>query len=82
MEDRAENATVQAFDLTDGKTLDSMMAFNAMNMDNVNSVTSAFSSIDCVGGGAGCALTECDTENARGDGSSCVEGVCVEDEED
>ncbi|MEE2835259.1 MAG: hypothetical protein VYB65_04480 [Myxococcota bacterium] len=82
MEDRAENATVQAFDLTDGKTLDSMMAFNAMNMDNVNSVTSAFSSIDCVGGGAGCALTECDTENACGDGSSCVEGVCVEDEED
>jgi len=81
MEDRAENATVQAFDLVDGKTLGDVMSFNALNMDRVNNVTSAFSSIDCVGSGTGCALTECDADNACSEGSSCVAGACARDEE-
>ena len=81
MEDRADSATVQAFDLIDGKTLGGVMTFNALNMDNVNSVTSAFSSIDCVGSGVGCALTECDADNACIVGSSCIQGACVRDEE-
>jgi hypothetical protein len=80
MEDRAQSATVQAFDLTDGKTLNGLMTFNGLNMDGFNSVTSAFSSIDCIGGGAGCALIECDADNACGEGSSCVEGACADDE--
>ncbi len=63
------------------ETVAGVMRFNALNMDRVNNVTSAFSSIDCVGSGTGCALTECDADNACGEGSSCVAGACARDEE-
>ena len=79
--DRTAGATVQAFDLSGDHSLASLVGFNALNMDGLNGVTSAFSSVDCIGSGTNCVLTECDEQNVCEEGSSCVDSACVEDEE-
>jgi hypothetical protein len=81
LEDRSSRATVQAFDLTGDNDLNSLMSLNAINMDAVNSVTSAFSSIDCIAGGTACVLTDCDDQNACEEGFSCLAGACTADPE-
>jgi hypothetical protein len=81
LEDRSSRATVQAFDLNGDNDLNSLMSLNAINMDAVNSVTSAFSSIDCIAGGTGCVLTDCDDQNACEEAFSCVAGACTADPE-
>jgi hypothetical protein len=75
-EDRIGGMTLQAFALTGDKSLEELVNFGGHNLDNLNAITEKFSSVDCVGGGNGCGLTECVENSDCAEGQACQLGLC------